>query len=607
MAVSSHVWKRIGVVSARDLGKSLDCHMKSIPSKVGPAHSVSEARYQAIVESALDAIIVIDESGFIREFNPAAARIFGWTLDQVFGLDVADVVIPPALRASHRAGLIRHIKTGATTLLDRRLELTAIREGGEVFPIELTVTRGDLGSATCFTAFIRDLSEQHRLTAAVNRHSTHDSVTGLERYIVLEKRLIQMLKNDRTFVAVMLIDLDLFHGINESIGHELGDEVLKSVGLRLQNLSTADVAVCHFASDEFVVALRGGDRASALRFAESVRELLGIAFEADGYRVLLTATIGVSMATAHGDAALDLLRRAQMAAERGKTLGRDCVCPFLTRDMQGIEDRVVMGGLLRSATNGGELELYYQPQFAASDLRLTGFEALLRWNSPSMGQVPPARFIPIAEALGLMPEIGSWVIRQACRQTRAWLDAGHRHFTIAVNVSPQQLRRPGLARAVAEALAEFQLKGDMLEVELTESAVMDIKPRVQRELAKLRELGVILTLDDFGTGYSSLVHLKQLTLDKVKIDQTFVRGLPENLLDASIARAIVSIGADLGFRVVAEGVETTAQGEFLNALGCDELQGFLLGEPAPAVLAEMHFDAIDPRPAARAPRTPIPV
>lgn len=147
----------------------------------------------------------------------------------------------------------------------------------------------------------------------------------------------------------------------------------------------------------------------------------------------------------------------------------------------------------------------------------------------------------------------------------------------------------------------------MLEVELTESAAMDIKPRVQRELAKLRELGVILTLDDFGTGYSSLVHLKQLTLDKVKIDQTFVRGLPENLLDASIARAIVRIGADLGFRVVAEGVETTAQGEFLNALGCDELQGFLLGEPAPAALAEVHFDAIDPRPAARAPRTPMPV
>ena len=571
--------------------------MGNVVTEIEVAHSVSHASYRAIVESALDAIIVIDQGGIIREFNPAAERIFGWTCDQVLGLDVADVVIPTTLRESHRTGLIRHITTGSITLLDRRLELVALRKNGEIFPIELTVTRTDIGPTPCFTAFIRDLSEQHRLVAALNHHATHDSVTGLERYIVLEKRLIEMLKGDRTFVAVMLIDLDLFHGINESIGHELGDDVLRSVGQRLQGLGTVDVAVCHFASDEFVIALRGGDRASALQFAESVRELLGVAFEADGYRVLLTATIGISTAPAHGDAALDLLRRAQMAAERGKTLGRDCVCPFLTRDMQGIEDRVVMGGLLRSATNAGELELYYQPQFAASDLRLTGFEALLRWNSASLGQVPPNRFIPIAEALGLMPEIGHWVIRQACRQARAWLDAGHRNFTIAVNVSPQQLRRPGLARAVAAALTEFQLKGDMLEVELTESTALDIQPRIRRELAKLRALGITLTLDDFGTGYSSLAHLKHLPMDKVKIDQTFVHGLPESLLDGSIARAIVSIGSDLGFRVVAEGVETTAQAQFLNTLGCDELQGFLLGEPAPAAQAEVHFDAVDLSPA----------
>jgi PAS domain S-box-containing protein/diguanylate cyclase (GGDEF)-like protein len=571
--------------------------MGKVVAGIEVAHSVSEARYRAIVESALDAIIVIDQNGSIREFNPAAERLFGWTCDQVLGLDIAEVVIPPNLRERHRAGLLRHITTGSTTLLDRRLELVALRKNGEVFPVELTVTRSDVSPTPCFTAFIRDLSEQHRLIAEVNHHATHDSVTGLERYIVLEKRLIEMLKSDRTFVAVMLVDLDLFHGINESIGHELGDDVLRSVGRRLQGLSTADIAVCHFASDEFVIALRGGDRASALQFAESVRELLGVAFETDGYRVLLTATIGVSTSPAHGDAALDLLRRAQMASERGKALGRDCVCPFLTRDMQAIEDRVVMGGLLRSATNAGELELYYQPQFAASDLRLTGFEALLRWNSVSLGQVSPIRFIPIAEALGLMPEIGNWVIRQACRQARAWLDAGYRNFTVAVNVSPQQLRRPGLARAVAAALTEFQLKGEMLEIELTESTVMDIQPRIRRELAKLRSLGTSLTLDDFGTGYSSLAHLKNLPLDKVKIDQTFVHGLPECPLDGSIARAIVSIGSYLGFRVVAEGVETTAQAQFLNALGCDELQGFLLGEPAPAVQAEIHFDAVDLSPA----------
>lgn len=580
--------------------------MDKVPAQVGATH-LGNSKYRAILQSALDAIIVIDHDGRIREFNPAAEHMFGWTFDQVAGADIAGVIIPSEFKERHRASLFRHISSGTTTILDKRVEMAALRASGERFPIELTVTRSDAETTPCFTAFVRDLSERHRLTAAVEYQATHDSVTGLDRYIVLERRLIQMLKEPATFVAVMFIDLDLFHGINESIGHELGDEVLRAVGSRLESIRTDDVAVCHFASDEFVVVRRGGDRASAVRFAEEIREMLGVAFETDGYRVLLTATIGVTCAPAHGDAALDLLRRAQMAAESGKAAGRDCVCPFLTRDMQGIEDRVVMGGLLRLACHAGELELHYQPQFAARDLRLTGFEALLRWNSSSLGQVPPARFIPIAEALGLMPEIGNWVIRQACRQMRAWLDAGHRDFTIAVNVSPQQLRRPGLARGVAAALEEFHLKGDMLEIELTESSVMEILPRVQRELAKLRALGTTLTLDDFGTGYSSLTHLKQLTLDKVKIDQTFVHGLPCSVLDASIARAIVSIGCDLGFRVVAEGVETTAQAEFLNNLGCDELQGFLLGEPVPAALAEIHFDAIDPGRGARAPRTPVPV
>jgi PAS domain S-box-containing protein/diguanylate cyclase (GGDEF)-like protein len=570
------------------------------------AHAVSEARYRAIVQSALDAIIVIDGLGHIREFNPAAEHMFHWAREQVVGLDIADVVIPPDLREGHRQGLMRHITTGVATLLDRRLELVAIRAGGERFPIELTVTRSDIEASPCFTAFIRDLSEQYRLKAAVADHARRDIVTGLDRYVVLEPRLIGMLADNATFVAVMLIDLDRFFGINESIGHALGDEVLRTVGVRLQALSSEQVAVCHFASDEFVVVQQGGDATSAMLLAESIRTLLSIPFGTDDYRVLLTATIGMSCAPAHGNIALDLLRRAQAAAERGKGLGRDCVCPFLTADMHDIEERLTKGGLLRAAVQAGELALHFQPKFATSDLRLTGFEALLRWHSASLGEVSPARFIPIAEALGLMSEIGNWVVREACRQARIWLDAGHSGFTIAVNVSPQQLRRPGLARAVGDALREFGVPGEMIEIELTESSVMESLTRVQEELAMLRSLGTTLTLDDFGTGYSSLAYLKQLDLDKLKIDQTFVHGLPQSVLDASISRAIVGIGHELGLRVIAEGVETTAQAEFLNTVGCDELQGYLLGEPASAGLVEMHFDAIDPERLARLLRAAAP-
>ncbi|MGO1001898.1 putative bifunctional diguanylate cyclase/phosphodiesterase [Lysobacter sp. CA196] len=551
-----------------------------------------DARYRAIVQSALDAIIVIDELGQIREFNPAAERVFGWKREQVLGLEVAEVIIPPDVRDNHRRGFRRHLMTGTSTILDRRLELVAIRAGGERFPVELTVTRIDGNDTAYFTAFIRDLTEQKRLLAAEADHARYDVVTGLERYSVLEPHVIRAIEDRGSFAAVIFIDLDRFHGINGSLGHNNGDQVLRAVGARLQSLASQQVAICHFASDEFVVIQQGGDEAAAVRLAESIRNLLTLPFEGGNYRVLLTATIGISYAPAHGYSVVDLMRRAQAAAERGKVLGRNCVCPFQTEDMQDIEDRTVMGGLLREAVQAGELVLQYQPQFAASDMRLTGFESLLRWNSPVLGDVPPDRFIPIAEGLGLIREIGDWVIREACRQIRLWLDTGYTGFTIAVNVSPQQLRRVGLHRAVDDALREFRVPGHMLEIELTESSVLENLVRVKDELGRLKALGTLLSLDDFGTGHSSLAYLKHFAWDKLKIDQSFVRGLPHSVLDASVARAILTLGRDLGLRVAAEGVETTRQADFLRDLGCDELQGYLMGRPVSADAAQMHFKTI---------------
>lgn len=565
-------------------------HDAAIQNLVGQPGS--DASYRAVVQSALDAIIVIDDLGRIQEFNPAAERVFHWRREQVIGLDIAEVVIPPEMRDSHRHGFRRHMMTGASTILDRRLELVAIRAGGERFPVELTVTRTDGGSVAYFTAFMRDLTEQKRLLAAEADHARYDIVTGLQRYSVLEPQMIRAVESGGAFAAVIFIDLDRFHGINGSLGHNNGDEVLRAVGVRLQSLASEQVAVCHFASDEFVVIQQGGDGATAVSLAESIRLLLTLPFEGRGYRVLLTATIGISYAPAHGHMVLDLMRRAQAAAERGKILGRNCVCPFQTEDMQDIEDRIVIGGLLREAVQAGELSLHYQPQFAASDMRLIGFETLLRWSSPVLGDVSPEKFVPIAEGLGLIREIGDWVIREACRQIRLWLDAGHAGFTIAVNVSPQQLRRAGLHRTVDEALQEFQVPGHMLEIELTESSVLENLVRVKDELDSLKALGVLLTLDDFGTGHSSLAYLKHFAWDKLKIDKSFVRGLPHSVLDASVAKAILTLARDLGLRVTAEGVETADQATFLRELGCDELQGYLMGRPAPRDAAREYFKAV---------------
>ena len=435
---------------------------------------------------------------------------------------------------------------------------------------------------------IRARLDRRRIQAELQYNATHDAVTGLDRYAVLEPRLALLAAGDAC-TAVLLVDLDRFNGVNESVGHAHADDVLRMVAGRLLGAAGDHAQVAHLAADEFVVVARVAGEDDAAALAERIRSAICHPIEGQDYRLLITATIGVSIAPTHGREPIDLLRRAQAAMERGKGMGRDCVSPFRTDQVREIEDRQVLGGALRAAARLGELQLHYQPQFAAQPHRLTGFEALLRWTNPTLGSVSPGRFIPIAEALGLMPEIGVWVLREACRQARAWRDAGHADFVVAVNVSAQQLQRPGLVQAVADALAEHGLPPGVLDIELTESSLMENVGRAKATLAELKALGVMLSLDDFGTGYSSLAYLKHFSLDKLKIDQGFVRGLPDNADDAAIARTIVSIGHQLRMLVSAEGVETGAQADFLRGIGCDELQGYFLGRPVPADAAAKLF------------------
>src|SRR5690606_12787788 len=296
-----------------------------------------------------------------------------------------------------------------------------------------------------------------------------------------------------------------------------------------------------------------------------------------GYRLFLTASIGIARAPEHGESAMELLRRAEAATGRAKRLGRDTACEFSTEQMQELEDRLVLGARLREAVARDELELHYQPILDAGSRSITALEARVRWNSPELGRVPPGRFIPIAEALGLMPEVGLWVINEACRQLRAWQDAGHAGFTVAVNVSALQLQRPDFVRGVGECLHRHGLSGDGLEVELSESSLMEHVDRVQGRLAELKAMGVPLSLDDCGTGYSSLAYLKQFALDRLKIDRRFVMNLPGDQDDAAIARTIIAMGHQLRIAVTAEGVETAAQADFLAGIGCDELQGYHFG------------------------------
>lgn len=432
--------------------------------------------------------------------------------------------------------------------------------------------------------------DRERIELELAYRSAHDAITDLERYSVVQPRIDAMLAAGNA-VSVLLLDLDGFKGINESIGHERADRVLRGVADRLRAWESDAIAISHLAGDDFAIAVAQVEPAAVVALAEAMRTAVAQPMEASGFDLVLSATVGVSHAGVHGTTSTELLHHAQAAKERGKDLGGDCVSVFLTENMQDIEDRIVLGGQLRSAARAGELRLHYQPQFDAATGGLDGFEALLRWDSPVLGPLMPGRFIPVAESLGLMPEIGAWVIREACRQARVWLDAGHAAFVIAVNVSAHQLQRPGLVDVVGRALSDFRIPAGLLEIELTESSLLANVARVQGTLAELKALGVLLALDDFGTGYSSLAYLKHFSLDKLKIDQGFVRELPGNDDDAAIARAIVSIGHQLRLRVAAEGVESPDQGEFLRQMGCDQLQGYWCGRPSPAEVAAGAFPA----------------
>ena len=438
----------------------------------------------------------------------------------------------------------------------------------------------------------RDVTERRTMQEALAHAASHDAITSLPHHLGLEQAFTALLQDEATPVWVLFIGVDRFQAINESMGHAIGDDVLQRLARRLQATLGAQGHLARFAGDEFVIVMASADREAVMELAERLREAMAEPIETGGYRLLLTASVGVSHSPEHGSTPQELLRRAEAAMTRAKRQGRDQVCAFSTEQMSDIEDRLLLGGQLRGAIGRNELRLHYQPLHRAGDGTLTGFEALLRWRSESLGEVPPGRFIPIAEALGLMPEVGAWVINEACRQARAWLDAGHRGFNIAVNISAQELQRPGLVAHVSEALHRHAVPAGVLSIEITESSLMENVERVAATLAELKALGIDISLDDFGTGYSSLAYLKQFPIDKLKIDQRFVRGLPDDADDAAIARTIVAMAHQLRMLVSAEGVETQAQAAFLNASGCDELQGYYLGRPVSSQAAERQFQQV---------------
>jgi diguanylate cyclase (GGDEF)-like protein len=429
------------------------------------------------------------------------------------------------------------------------------------------------------------LVRQVRLRARREYLAHHDPLTGLVNQRLFHDRVELELargRRDGTGFAVMFLDLDGFKDVNDSLGHDAGDDLLRGVACRLSETIREGDTVARVGGDEFTILAPGAaDPAEARRIATEVQEVFRTPIHADGRMLFTGVSIGVAVAPADGTTADELVKHADTAMYRAKTAGLGRVQLYTSEMNSRARLRLALENELRRAIDREQLALYYQPKVRADDRVVVGHEALVRWHHPELGLVSPSAFVPLAETKGMIVPIGRWVLVEACRQARRWVDQGRWSGPVAVNVSALELRETPLDVLVEEALAETGLHPRLLEVELTESALLRDLDSTAEAIARVRARGTIVSLDDFGTGYSGLSYLAQIPLDRLKIDRSFVETIRPGTEASPVVEAILALARGLGLEVVAEGVETTYQAEWLRRRGCDTLQGFLFGAPAP--------------------------
>jgi len=536
----------------------------------------SEHRFRSLFQQAGDAILIIDGMLRVVAVNGRACSHFGYGEDEFLGLTVHQIdsgfAYGPEMFASLRAG---HTQL---------LRITKRRKDGSTFPAEVQVSRFEDGGDEYFLAIVRDLTERVEAERRLRQLATHDSLTGLPNRTLLHERLQQMLDGcgSGETVAVLFLDLDRFKEVNDSFGHDLGDALLCEVAARLRAVLRPEDTIARLGGDEFVVAAhcpcgRDGARRIAVRLLETLAGPIRIGDQ----EVMAAASIGIGMYPGDGATRELLFQSADTAMYRAKEGGRNAFCFFEPAMRRAAQARMTLEMALRRALARGEFELHYQPRVDLARMMVTGFEALLRWQHPELGRVPPGDFIGIAEETGMIVPIGRWVLQEACRQTRALIDEFGRDLHVSVNVSARQLAQPGFVTEVREALESSGLAPHCLELELTESALIEHVERAAAMLAELNALGVKLALDDFGTGYSGLAYLRRLPIDVLKLDRSFVLGDDGRIGAFDFIKAFVDLAHALRMAVVAEGVETWEVLDFLRAANCDEVQGYLLARPMP--------------------------
>jgi diguanylate cyclase (GGDEF)-like protein/PAS domain S-box-containing protein len=544
----------------------------------------SEQRYRNLFQQAGDSILIVDRQLRIVAANGRACAHFGYREDELLGMSARDI----DSNFAYGPELYESLRQGQTHLL----RIVKRRKDGSTFPAEVHVSRFDEGGQEYFQAIIRDLTEREDAERQLRKLATHDTLTGLPNRALLHERLQRMLDDCAPghSVAVMFLDLDRFKEVNDSFGHEHGDILLCEVAARLRKMLRPGDVVARLGGDEFVVAATcigdaAGDNAAAA-IASKLLEALTLPVTVGAQDVVVGASIGISLFPRDAGTRELLFQTADTAMYRAKAEGRNRYRFFEAAMTVAARARMALELSLRPALARGEFELHYQPRVDLRSMAVVGMEALIRWRHPQQGMVPPQQFIGIAEETGLINPIGRWVLREACRQTRRLIDEFGRPIRVSVNVSARQLAQPGFVDEVRDALAEAGLAPSALELELTESALIEDLERTAAMLGELQGLGVKLAVDDFGTGYSGLAYLRRLPIDVLKLDRSFVLQDDGRISAFDFVKAFVDMAHALQMSVVAEGVETAEVLDFLRAASCDEAQGYLLGRPLP--LAELR-------------------
>ncbi len=539
----------------------------------------NQTRLKTVLDSVQAGIVVVDaRTHQILDINDAALAIVGYPREALVGHSYQELICPSVeVPRGHVAGL-----RGEAGAVERVL----LRADGSPVPVLKRSVEIELDGSRCILESFLDITDRKRAEEAMRYQAYHDGLTALPNRRWFQDRVTEELaqaSQKGTKVAVMLLDLDRFKTINDTLGHSIGDKLLQAVGARLASCLRAEDSVARIGGDEFGLVLTDvQDGESTTRVARRVLERVRPAFQIDGLDLHTTASIGISTFPGDGVTVEEMMQRADVALYHAKDQGRDTYRNYASWIDASARTRLTMENSLRRALERGEFVLHYQPQVRVPTLQIVGLEALIRWQHPEMGMLMPNEFLPVAEESGLIQPIGEWVVAEACRQSRAWQDEGLEPMRIAVNLSASQFRHQRLHRVVETAIREAALSPELLELEMTETAVMMNVGMGADLMARLKAVGVRLCLDDFGVGNTSLVRLKQFPIDTVKVDGSFLRTVDINPTDAAIVSAIIGIGDSLGLLVIGEGVELPGQMRFLRERGCNTMQGFLFSRPRSA-------------------------